>query len=82
VKNFILREKTRADIDKRIERALRGLGNPEPPLNLDDVRALLRLDRAFYTGNDYGLQAEWVSKLKIAGEQILARPTLLAESDP
>ncbi len=80
MKNFIVREKTRADIDKRVERVLRGLGYPEPPLNLDDVRALLHLDRAYYTGNDYGLRAEWVSKLNIAGRQILTRPTLLAEA--
>lgn len=80
MKNLLLRERTCADIDRRIERVLRGLGNPEPPLNLDDVRALLRLDRSYYTGDDYSLKAELVGKLRIAGKQILARPMILLEA--
>jgi len=33
------------DIDAQVARVLRGLGNPEPPLDLDAVRELLRLAR-------------------------------------
>ena len=44
-KNHLIKEKTAHDIDQRVERVLRGLGNPEPPLRLEDVRELLKLDR-------------------------------------
>ena len=42
-KNRFLSEKTAHDIDARVERVLKGLGNPEPPLRLEDVRHLLKL---------------------------------------
>ena len=44
-KNRFLSDKTARDIDERVERVLRGLGDPEPPLRLEDVRELLNLDR-------------------------------------
>jgi hypothetical protein len=80
LKNIQLRTPTRADIDERIARILRGLGNPEPPLDLRFVRDLLRLDRNYYSTNDDGVLRETVSRLKIAGKQVLMRPTLLAEA--
>lgn len=46
-RNHVLSEKTAQDIDKRVERVLRGLGHSEPPLRLEDVRELLRLDLNF-----------------------------------
>ena len=46
-RNRVLSEKTAKDIDERVERVLRGLGHPEPPLRLEDVRELLKLDREF-----------------------------------
>ena len=55
MKNIQLRTPTRADIDERIARILRGLGNPEPPLDLRFVRDLLRLDRNYYSTNDDGV---------------------------
>jgi len=79
-KNEILRARTAADIDERIERVLNGLGNPEPPLDLRTVRELLKLDRGYYSANDPGLLQETVSKLRIAGKQVLLRPTLLVEA--
>ncbi len=54
-KNYLVDQQTAHDIDERVERVLRGLGNPEPPLRLEDVRALLKLDRAFYKADDPGL---------------------------
>ena len=39
-KNRIISAKTASDIDSRVERVLRGLGHPEPPLRLEDVREL------------------------------------------
>ena len=79
-KNKILRPKTLSDIDQRVERVLRGLGTPEPPLQLSPVRELLELDRAFYTADDPSLLRETVSRLRVAGIQVFKRPALLAEA--
>lgn len=60
-KNRFLSYRTARDIDKRVERVLKGLGDPEPPLRLDEVRELLKLDRGFYTaeGSFVKLSAEF-----------------------
>ena len=79
-KNHILKAKTAKDIDERIDRVLRGLGNPQPPLRLDDVRALLKLDRAFYTADDPGLLREAISRIRVATIQVLLRPMFLFEA--
>lgn len=78
-KNLILSSKTAADIDRRVERVLRGLGNPEPPLRLEDVRELLKLDRGFYTANDPSLVREAVSRIRVGAIQILRRPTIILD---
>ena len=78
-KNRILSEKTARDIDERVERVLRGLGHPEPPLRLEDVRELLKLDREFYTADDPGVVQEVISRIRIAGIQVYKRPTLLMD---
>lgn len=77
MKNILLSERTRADINRRIERVLKGLDNPEPPLRLQDVRELLALDRRYYTGDDDGVLQETISRLRVAGIQVLMRPSLL-----
>ncbi len=59
---------------------MRGLGNPTPPLDLRVVRELLRLDRAYYSTTDDGVLRETFSRLKVAGIQVLKRPTLLADA--
>lgn len=74
-----LTTRTTADIEKQAQKVLRGLGNPEPPLDLPDVRELLQLDRAYYSISDDGALRETISRLKIAGFQILKRPTILAD---
>lgn len=66
------------DIQKMVTRILRDLGDPEPPLSLAHVRELLRLDRQFYRKDDPATLDEVIHKMKMAGKQILARPTLLA----
>ena len=38
---IVLQSRVRQDIQARTDKILRELGNPEPPLNLDEVRALL-----------------------------------------
>ena len=78
-RNKIIRTKTRNDIDSRVERVLRGLGNPEPPLNLATVRELLRLDLGYYTADDTGILREATSRIRVAGKQILQRPGLLID---
>ena len=79
-KNSVLSEKTAKDIDERVERVLKGLGHPEPPLRLEDVRELLKLDREFYTADDPGIAREVISRIRVAGIQVYQRPTLLIDA--
>jgi Zn-dependent peptidase ImmA (M78 family) len=76
-KNRILSEKTAHDIDRRVERVLKGLGNPEPPLRLEDVRHLLKLDKAFYTASNPSAVQEKISRIRVATIQVYERPALL-----
>lgn len=68
------------DIDLQVEKILRGLGNPEPPVMLDDVRELLRLDKQFYSRTNTGALREFGSKLKVGAKQVLLRPGLLLDA--
>ena len=79
MRNLYLRATTAADIDEQVAKLLRGLGNPEPPLRLEEVRELLTLDRHYYTSNSDGVLRETISRLLVAGKQIIRRPTLLLE---
>lgn len=79
-KNRIISAKTAADIDARVERVLRGLGNPKPPLRLEEVRHLLNLDRQFYTASETGAVREKISRIRVGTIQVLSRPTLLLEA--
>ncbi|RWB19931.1 MAG: ImmA/IrrE family metallo-endopeptidase [Mesorhizobium sp.] len=80
MRNIILSRGTASDIESQVNKVLRGLGNPEPPLRLQDVRDLLKLDRAYYSTTDDGFLREKISKLTIAGAQVLKRPGLLLEA--
>ena len=80
MRNRYLRKITASEIDGQVRKVLRGLGNPKPPLRLDDVRELLKLDRQFYSKTSHGILRETVSRLKVAGKQILRRPALLLEA--
>lgn len=71
--------KERADIDAQVDKILRGLGHPEPPLRLGDVRELLRLDLQYYSSTDDSVLREFVSKVKIGAKQLFMRPTLLLD---
>ena len=68
-----------SDIQEQIDKVLRGLGNPEPPLELRDVRELLKLDRQFYSATDTGPLREFVSKVKVGARQLAMRPTLVLD---
>jgi len=79
-KNRILSAKTEQDIDQRVERVLKGLGNPEPPLHLEDIRYLLKLDRRFYTAKDPSAVQETISRIRVATVQVYQRPTLILDA--
>jgi Zn-dependent peptidase ImmA (M78 family) len=80
VRNVNLGKRTVADIDGQVAKLLRGLGSPEPPINLHVVRDLLKLDRGYYSTTDNTLLKEVLSRLKVGGKQVLMRPTLLADA--
>lgn len=68
------------DIRDVIAKILRDLGNPEPPLNLEQVRALLKLDLGYYSTADTSLVQELTHRIKVAGKQLLERPMLLIDA--
>jgi hypothetical protein len=67
-------------IDQRVERILRDLGNPEPPLRMEPVFELLKLDLNYYRADDVGAFAEFAHRIKLAGKQLAARPALALEA--
>lgn len=77
---LVLQPRVRADIQIRTDKVLRELGNPEPPLRLEDVRELLRLDRDYFTSDSQGVLQSVVSKFRRGGIQIFERPTLLLDA--
>jgi hypothetical protein len=80
VKNRFLDPRTARDIDNQVAKILRGLGNPEPPLDLADVFELLKLDRQYYPSQDDSALHEFFSRAVIAGQQIARRPMLLVDA--
>jgi hypothetical protein len=76
----ILAARTAQDIRLQVDKILRGLGNPDPPLNLRLARELLALDRAFYSTIEDGAARETVSRIVVAGRQVLQRPGLLIDA--
>jgi hypothetical protein len=79
MQNLILQPAVRQKIDKRVDKILRDLSNPEPPLRLEEVRELLRLHVGFYQTDDDGLMQRAIHNLVMAGKQILARPSILLD---
>ncbi|MDA0814047.1 MAG: hypothetical protein O3C21_16855 [Verrucomicrobia bacterium] len=79
MQNLILQPGIRQKIEKRVDKILRDLGNPEPPLRLEEVRELLRLHVGFFQTDDDGLMQRAVHNLVMAGKQILARPSILLD---
>lgn len=71
--------KERRDIDLLVAKILRDLGNPEPPLRLEVVRQLLALDLKYYSSTDVSPLAEFAHRIKVAGKQLVARPTLILD---
>lgn len=79
VRNRFLEARTARDIDAQVTKILRGLGNPTGPIDLDQVRALLELDRQYYSSTNDNWLREKISRAKVAGKQIIEKPTLLLE---
>lgn len=48
-------------------------------MRLELVRELLRLDRQYYSATDQHVLQETIHRLKVAGKQLIERPTLLLE---
>ncbi len=78
--NHQLRQQTAKAIDDQIDKIVRGLGNPEPPLRIEDVRELLRLDTTFYSKTDSSIFREMFSRAYVGTQQVFARPTLLLDA--
>jgi len=79
MRNRFLDERTARDIDTFVAKILRGLGPPEPPLVLDNVRALQKLDRHYYSSVDDGPLREFISRAYIGAKQVFTRPTLILD---
>jgi uncharacterized protein DUF955 len=58
-------EYERREIDAQVNRILRDLGNPEPPIHLADVRKLLNLDLRYYKSTDPGLLDELSHRFRL-----------------
>lgn len=59
------------EIRDRIDRILRDLGNPEPPLELAEVRRLLSLDLRYYSSSEPGLVAELSHRFKVLAQKTI-----------
>jgi len=68
-----------ADINDLVDRLLRDLGGPEPPLDLDQVRDQQRLDLAYYSKTDLNLLDEMAHRARMAGNTILSTAKRMAE---
>ena len=79
MKNHPIGKHEGEDLRKQVRKVLRGLGEPEPPLDLRDVRELLRLDLRYYSSEDDSYLREIVSRIKVGGKQLLLRPALLLD---
>lgn len=80
MRNVSLGPRTVADIDGQVAKVLLGLGSPEPPIDLRLVRELLKLDCGYYSTTDNSMLRETFSRIKVAGQQVFMRPTLLADA--
>jgi len=75
--NRLLNPRTCQAIDQRVEKLLKDLGNPEPPLRMTDVREFLKLDLGYYTSNDDSWIREKIHQMKVAGKNVIERATTI-----
>lgn len=69
-----------SDIRALVTRVLNDLGSPEPPLSLDMVRELLKLDLKYYSTSNTSFLQDVAHRMKLAGKQIIDRPMVLLEA--
>ncbi|WP_158790582.1 ImmA/IrrE family metallo-endopeptidase [Granulicella sp. L60] len=74
MRNTYLPEETAKEIDVQVSKILRGLGKPEPPLDLNAVFQLQKLDPQYYLTSDDGVVRETVSRVKIGAKLIFENP--------
>ena len=79
MRNRFLLDRQRAEIDAQVSKILRGLGNPDPPLDLEQIRTLLRLDVGYYSSTDDNALREFVSRVRVAGKLFIERPTRILD---
>ena len=80
IRNHFIARRPGTDIAERVDRVLRKLGNPEPPLNLAAVRRLLGLELRFYPTEDKEFSMEAVSKIMVSTMHVFRRQLLLIEA--
>ncbi|MDJ0710596.1 MAG: hypothetical protein QNJ14_09410 [Woeseiaceae bacterium] len=69
-----------AEINAQVDRLLRDLGDPEPPLSLELVRELLRLDLKYYSAKNTSHLQDLTHKIRLGAKQIAARPGLIFDA--
>jgi Zn-dependent peptidase ImmA (M78 family) len=77
MKNPQVGNSEKRQIDKAVRRLLSDLKGVEPPLRLEIVRDQMKLDLEYYSGKEPGLIREVVHSLKVAGNEMVSRKTLL-----
>jgi Zn-dependent peptidase ImmA (M78 family) len=80
LRNHFLDERTAADIDQRIDRIHRDLGSRDRPIELPQVRELLRLDLRYYTIDDPRFSEEVVHSLRVGAKRIADAPRRLMDA--
>ncbi len=68
------------DINAQVDRLLRDLGNPDPPLSLELVRELLRLDLKYYSATNTTFLQDLTHRFRLGTKQVVARPGLLLDA--
>ncbi len=79
MKNFTIGAREAEDIKVIVGKTLRALGNPEPPLDLADVRDLRELDLKYFSSTDDSALQEMASRIRVASKQLALRPSLLLD---
>jgi Zn-dependent peptidase ImmA (M78 family) len=75
-----VKARVRDSIQLRVAKVLQELGNPQPPLRLEDVRYLLELNLGYFQHDDAGVLQRLAHRLKVVGHQLANRPGLLVDA--
>lgn len=62
-------------IERQMDRLHKDLGYPAPPIDLDNVRELLKIHKHFYTLDNPCLRDRVVHSMILAGQRIMRQPT-------